>query len=86
MAENNKVNTYFANSIFNDIDQYSEVVKQWDIDFAQLDTGKLEAKMIIMGDTDFHVLRTSYNKAFLQNGSSPKNLISFGIPIVVAAV
>lgn len=80
MTDPNKINTFFTDSIFNDIDQYAEVARKWDIDFTQLEPGKLNAEMTILTNSDFQILRTSYNKTLIQNGSSPKNLVSFGIP------
>jgi AraC family ethanolamine operon transcriptional activator len=80
MAEIKKMGTYFTNSIFNNIDQYAEVGRLWDIYFTQLNTGKIEAKISLLSSETFQVFRTSYNKAMLQNGSSPQNLITFGVP------
>jgi len=80
MAEINNTSINFTDTIFNDVDQYAEIGKQWDIDFTQLDSGKLEARLRFMGSETFQVFRTSYNKAFLQNGASPKKLITFGVP------
>jgi len=67
------MDTYFVKAIFNDIDHYSEVVKQWEVDFKQLDRGKLNAVMSIVGSKYFQVFSTSYNRALLQKGASPKN-------------
>lgn len=80
MSKNNKIETFFANAIFNDIDQYAEVVKQWDVDFTQLDRGKLNAAITIVGNEDFQAFRTSYSRALLQRGASPKNLITIAVP------
>jgi len=77
---NKNLNFFFANAVFNDIDQYAEVAKKWDVDFTQLDRGKLNAAMTIIANNDFQAIKTSYDKSLLQNGSSPKRLISFAIP------
>lgn len=71
--------TFYVNSVFSDINQYAEVGKNWDIDFMQLSPGKLDAKLYIVNDINFQVFRTSFNQSLLQNGSSPKNLITFGL-------
>ena len=64
---NKNLNFYFANAVFNDIDQYAEVAKQWDVDFTQLDSGKLNAAMTIIANNDFQAIKTSYDKSLLQN-------------------
>jgi len=74
------INTYFYNAVFNDIDQYAEVAKQWDVDFTQLEAGTLKATMTIVGSEDFQAFRTSYSKSLLQKGSSPNHLITFAVP------
>jgi AraC family ethanolamine operon transcriptional activator len=80
LNKNNKIESFFTNSIFNDIDQYAEVSKQWDLDFIQLEPGKFAAELAIIGSEDFQAFRTSYSRALLQRGASPKNLIVFGVP------
>jgi len=77
---NKNFNYYFANAVFKDIDQYAEVAKQWDVDFSQLDRGILNAAMTIVGSEDFQAFRTSYNRALLQRGASPKNMVTIAVP------
>ena len=80
MNKNNKIETFFTNSIFNDSDQFAEVCKQWDVDFTHLSLGKFGAKLTLVGSEDFQAFRTSFNSALLQKGASPKSKIVFCLP------
>ncbi|MGB5848875.1 MAG: hypothetical protein WBH40_10330, partial [Ignavibacteriaceae bacterium] len=61
MADIKNTSINFTDTIFNDVDQYAEIGKQWDIDFTQLDSGKLEARLLFIGCETFQAFRTSYN-------------------------
>ena len=77
MNKNNKIETFFTNSIFNDSDQFAEVCKQWDVDFEHLSLGKFGAKLTVVGSEDFQAFRTCFSSALLQKGASPKSQIVF---------
>jgi len=80
MSKIDKIKTNFVNTVFNDIDQHSEFLNQWDVDFKQLEPGKINVSMMVLADNEFQAFNASYDKTLLQNGSCPKNLITFGIP------
>jgi len=78
--KNDKIKTFFLNSIFNDSDQFAEVCQQWDVEFEHLSLGKFTAALTIVGSEDFQAFRTGFSSALLQKGASPKSKIVFCLP------
>lgn len=63
-----------------DIDQIKEILSSWDIEFSQLEKGKLNSNLVTLSNNHFNAFNVTFNKAVLQNGSSPRNMITFAIP------
>ena len=80
MSKTQKIDAKFSRIAIKDIDQYSELLKRWDVDFKQLEPGQICAKTMVLATNDILMLNMSCNKAILQRGSSPRNMITFGIP------
>jgi len=80
MTENNRIETFFRNVLFNDSDQFAEVCKQWGVDVAHISIGKFSAEITIVGSEDFQAFRTGFSSALLQKGASPKSKIVFCLP------
>jgi len=80
MSKTQKINAKFSRIAIKDIDHYSELLKRWDVDFKQLEPGQICAKTMVLATNDTLMLNMSCNKAILQRGSSPRNMITFGIP------
>ena len=51
----------------------------WDWDFRQLDSGKLNARAIAIGDHNVQVIQFQLNRGFHQIGCAPDDLLTFGV-------
>ena len=52
----------------------------WEVDFRQLDKGKLKAEALLIGHADLLLLRCRFNRSFHQLGKLPSLDWSFGLP------
>ncbi|MBT8060042.1 MAG: AraC family transcriptional regulator, partial [Gammaproteobacteria bacterium] len=52
----------------------------WDLDFRQLDAGKLRAQAGVMVSSDLIGIRVGFNRGFHQIGQSPSGFWTFGLP------
>lgn len=64
---------------FQDMNQYGKAVG-WDLDFRQLETGKLAASVKAISLEKGMVLDVNFNRAFHQVGCAPETQMTFGIP------
>jgi len=63
---------------FSDFDHYWEVLGLWDMDWVQLDSGSLDAKVIQVQTPKSVLTRSSYNRRLLQRGAGPVGVRTFG--------
>ena len=64
---------------FDSFDGFSEATRGWDLDWRQLDRGRLDAKLLLVAGPSASILRVSFNRSFLQRGSSPTGMLTFGL-------
>ncbi len=65
---------------FHDFDEIAETVEGWDLDWLQLDRGRLEASMQQIGSPSWLLTRVSFSRQFHQRGGTPAGFLTFGIP------
>lgn len=66
--------------VFKDCEQWCDAVRDWNLDFRQLDTGPLEARLnraVLFG---LVVQEVILDRRFHQTGHSPPGVLSFGLP------
>lgn len=71
---------------FNDADAWCEAVNDWNLDFRQLDAGRLDAQVQRVIGEDLAIQRVSLSRRFHQQGVAPAGVVTFGIPLGVAPV
>jgi len=64
---------------FDDIEIMAEAVK-WDIDFRQIEAGKLNARALLLAGAGHMVMRVEFNRKFHQRGCPPPGMMTFGFP------
>ena len=64
---------------FTDFEEFTSVIRDWDLHFLQLDTGSLEAGVLQFGTASSLLGYARFNRRFDQRGATPKGLWTFGI-------
>jgi len=64
---------------FGDIDEFAEAIRGWDLDWRQLDAGRLEAKLLQIQTEMAAVTQVSFSRQFLQMGGCPPGVRTFGL-------
>jgi len=67
------------NQRFSDIAAVGEAVG-WDIDFRQLEAGKLTANVLLIAGQHSSTIRIEFNRRFHQRGCPPRGVVTFGFP------
>jgi len=62
---------------FEDFGTCMEIV-DWDMDFRQLDPGRLDARVSVIAGEHLQLARFQFNRGFHQLGSSPEGMLTFG--------
>jgi AraC family ethanolamine operon transcriptional activator len=65
---------------FTEFDQFAEAIAGWDLDWRQLDAGRLRAEMTQVDTATASITRFSFNRRFFQCGSVPKGTRTYGLP------
>lgn len=65
---------------FQDFDEVAEAIEGWDLDWQQLDRGRLEAKVQQIGSASWLLTRVSFSRQFHQRGGTPPGFLTFGLP------
>ena len=60
-------------------DDFAEATGGWDLDWRQLDRGRLDAQLLIVASPGASILRVAFNRSFLQRGGSPTGMLTFGL-------
>jgi len=68
-----------ARGEFGDFDSFAESIRGWDLDWRQLDRGSLRAEMSRVEFGPMQVLRVRFSRKFLQRGSTPPGVRTFGL-------
>ena len=64
---------------FSDVEQYAQVGGGWNLDYVQLEPGKLDARSKIYYGRNASIKHVTYNRKIHQRGEAPGELVSFGI-------
>ena len=64
---------------FGSFDDFSEATRGWDLDWRQLDRGRLKAELLHVASPDASIFRVAFNRSFLQRGGSPEGMLTFGL-------
>lgn len=64
---------------FDDFDALVETVQGWGLDWVQLDRGPLQAEVMQVVCAGAQLTRSRFNRQFLQRGSPPHGLRTFGL-------
>jgi AraC family ethanolamine operon transcriptional activator len=64
---------------FTDMSLLGEAI-EWDLDFRQLEAGKLSAQAVLMVGSDNVVMRVRFNRKFHHRGGPPPGFLTFGLP------
>jgi AraC-like DNA-binding protein len=67
-------------NVFEDMDSYASATGGWDLDFRQLDPGRLRARASIIAGPTGAALRVRFNRRLHQQGCSPTGFVVFGLP------
>jgi AraC family ethanolamine operon transcriptional activator len=78
-ASNDKLpaNPYIQQLGHGDIDQFSEVVNQWDLYFRQIERGKIDCGLVQIVKPDFNFIRMKFNRVVDQQGGSAPGFHTF---------
>jgi len=68
-----------VNQHFHDMGTLGEAIA-WDIDFRQLDAGKLNARVVLMAGRRNSAMRVEFDRKFHQRGAPPPGILVFGFP------
>lgn len=81
MPDRDKWSTQSASQLqqlaHHDIDQFGEVVRQWDLHFSQVERGEIDCCLKQVVNPDFNFIRISMNRIVDQQGGSAANSHSF---------
>jgi len=64
---------------FSSLDHLAEVAGGWDLDWRQLDHGRLEATVLQVASANAAVSHLTFSRQFLQRGSSPSGMLTLGL-------
>ena len=64
---------------FSDMSEYGEQLG-WDLEFRQLDPGRLTARAAVVANQNIALMRVEFNRRFHQAGQPPCGVMTFGLP------
>ena len=64
---------------FGSFDGFAEATRGWNLDWRQLDRGRLKADLIRVACPGASILRVAFDRSFLQTGGSPPGMLTFGL-------
>ena len=70
---------FFLHKELHDFDEFCENVRNWDLDYHQLDRGFFTSELLIFGDDKTQFTHARIDRKMMQKGSSPEGFITFGI-------
>lgn len=68
-----------AHHSFSSIDQLAEASAEWNLDWQQLDCGRLEAQLLRAASAHANFERVAFNRRFAQQSSSPSGRLTLGL-------
>ena len=70
---------FFLRESFSDFDAFTYAVRDWDLNFRQLDSGPLQADVLQFSGTNSLIAHARFSRRFDQRGATPPGLWTFGI-------
>jgi len=70
---------HFIQARFEDFDDLAEAVDGWDLDWQQLDRGRLDSKLQQVGTSNALLTRVRFSRKFHQRGSTPPGFVTVGL-------
>ena len=64
---------------FGSFDDFAEATSGWDLDWRQLDRGRLKADLLRVASPDASIFRVAFNRSFIQRGGTPEGMLTFGL-------
>ena len=64
-----------------DVDAVTEVVRGWDLDFCQLDRGRIEARLAHVSAGSVFITECAMNRRVEQFGAAPKGFLTVAVPV-----
>lgn len=64
---------------FDDFEEFAQIVRQWDLDLRQIDSGLFQTELSQIASQDLQLSKSIFNRKLDQNGSAPKGLRTFAI-------
>jgi AraC family ethanolamine operon transcriptional activator len=71
-------NYFLLNETFRDYDDFAQSVRQWDLDFRQMDKGRFTASVLQAGKTECHIGEVYLSRKSYLRGNTPQGLRTFG--------
>ena len=68
-----------ARLAFSSFEHFAEAAGAWDLDWRQLDRGRLEASFFQVASAGAAISRVAFSRRFAQRGSSPSGMLTFGL-------
>jgi len=68
-----------VNQSFSDMSTLGDAI-EWELDFRQIEAGKLDARALLIAGVQNLILRVEFNRKFHQRGCPPPEVITFGFP------
>ena len=68
-----------ASLSFSSFEHLAEVAGEWDLDWRQLDRGRLKATFLQVACPGAAISRVAFSRRFAQRGSSPSGMLTFGL-------
>jgi hypothetical protein len=65
---------------FGDVDELGEVTRAWNVDFRQLDRGRLDGSITQWATSSVQLARSTLSRRIDQRGAPPRDLRTFAIP------
>lgn len=70
---------FFLHQHFNDFDDFSDNVRNWNLDFRQIESGCFSSELLMFGNNSSMLTHAKIGRKVTQEGSTPPGMITFGI-------
>lgn len=70
---------FYLHQQINDFDEFCANVRNWDLDYRQLEAGNFSSELSMFGNEHVLFSRAKLGRRLLQKGSPPPGLITFGL-------
>lgn len=70
---------FFIHQKFHDFDELCCNMRNWNLDYRQLDDGRFSSELLMYGNSEIIIGREKLGRKIRQTGESPSGLITFGV-------